>query len=124
MFSCYSVCCVVWPLLFPAKQAILTAVWDRAGADLGAWGCLLDFGSFDEVMSSELHRSAWVSEHAKKSVSCNRCGCCVGVALDVGNNHYRLSDSGYAHMQKLGGSSFLTSLQYLRKDHHRHSHHP
>lgn len=51
----------VFPWLLSSIQAILSAVWDREGTDLMAWGCLLDAGSFHEVMFSELYRSAWVS---------------------------------------------------------------
>ena len=45
-------------LLLP--HAILSAIWDRQGAELVAWDCLLEGDSFVEVMSSDLHQSAWV----------------------------------------------------------------
>ena len=43
-------------------QTILSVVWDRRGEELLPWGGLVALGSFNQVMSSELFRPAWVSQ--------------------------------------------------------------
>lgn len=59
--STMSVRCRLSPLRWGSThQALLCALWDRPGDDLTPWGCLLDLGSFREVMLSDVHRSAWV----------------------------------------------------------------
>lgn len=54
---CYFIGCL---LRFRPPQAILSAIWGRQGAELMAWGCLLEGDSFVGVMSSDVHRLAWV----------------------------------------------------------------
>lgn len=43
-------------------QTILGVVWDRRGEELLPWGGLIALRSFNQVMSSDLFRPAWVSQ--------------------------------------------------------------
>ncbi|CAM9354762.1 unnamed protein product [Ectocarpus sp. 12 AP-2014] len=58
-FFHHGVACGCPALVEVCLQATLTAIWDRQGSELLAWGDLVDSNSFNHVMSSDLFRPAW-----------------------------------------------------------------